>query len=202
MVDFKILENKKAVIFELDDVLFPAKDYLLQVYYLFAQFMEYTEQKNAQEILAFMQQVYVNQGPEEVFEQTAAQFDLPLKYKDNFNLLHQNARLPLKLLLFDNMLQLLKYSVEKEIKIFIITDKNPAEQLNKIKQMEWNDLGKYLTVFFAQELEKSKSEVFINVLNSCALSAQEVLFVGANKIDEGFAKSVKMSYIASNKVYN
>ena len=35
--------SKKAFIFELDNVLYPEKDYLLQVYYLFASFLEYTE---------------------------------------------------------------------------------------------------------------------------------------------------------------
>jgi len=29
-------EDKKVYVFELDDVVFPKKDYLLQVYYLFA----------------------------------------------------------------------------------------------------------------------------------------------------------------------
>ena len=35
--------SKTAFIFELDNVIFPAKDYDLQVYYLFGQFMEFTQ---------------------------------------------------------------------------------------------------------------------------------------------------------------
>ena len=35
--------RKKAFVFELDNVLYPEKDYLLQVYYLFASFLEYSE---------------------------------------------------------------------------------------------------------------------------------------------------------------
>ena len=42
------INTKQAFVFGLDDVLYPVKDYQLQVYYLFAQFIEYGEQIDAQ----------------------------------------------------------------------------------------------------------------------------------------------------------
>jgi len=36
-------KRKKAFIFELDNVIYPEKDYLYQVYYIFASLLEYTE---------------------------------------------------------------------------------------------------------------------------------------------------------------
>lgn len=48
------LKDNDVFIFDLDQVLYPEKDFLLQVYYLFAQFIEYSEQKQATEILRFM----------------------------------------------------------------------------------------------------------------------------------------------------
>lgn len=73
---YQYVTDKQAVIFELDNVLFPEKDYLLQVYYLFAQFIEYTEQKNAQPIINFMQAEYENNGTDVLFEKTAKQFGI------------------------------------------------------------------------------------------------------------------------------
>ncbi|MBP8067062.1 MAG: haloacid dehalogenase, partial [Pedobacter sp.] len=99
---------KSAFIFSLDDVLYPEKDYLLQVYYLFSEFIEYSAQLNAKNILVFMQQEYSKHGHVNIFEKTAAKFDIPEKYKSNFELLHENARLPLKLLLFRNILSFLQ----------------------------------------------------------------------------------------------
>ncbi|MBO9675793.1 MAG: HAD hydrolase-like protein [Sphingobacteriaceae bacterium] len=194
-------KDKQIVIFELDDVLFPEKDYLLQVYYLFAQFIEYTEQINAQSILGFMRTEYENNGVEKLFEKTAGQFGIDTKYEHNFNLLHQNARLPLKLLLYKNMLEFMQELVVDRKQIVIVTAGNPEQQLNKIKQTEWNGLEQYLKVYFVDELGQSKAEIFQNILNDNNLLVNQALVVGANKIDEQQSKSINLQYIGSLEIY-
>ncbi len=195
------VKDKQIVIFELDDVLFPEKDYLLQVYYLFAQFIEYTEQKSAQPIIEFMRAVYEKNDVEKLFEKTANQFAIDTKYKHNFDLLHQNARLPLKLLLYQNMLEFMQELVVDRKQIFIVTAGNPEQQLNKIKQTEWNGLEQYLTVYFVDELGLTKAEIFQNILNSNNLSPIQALVVGANKFDEQQSKLINLPYIESLEIY-
>ena len=131
-----LLTTKKAFVLGLDDVLYPEKDYLLQVYYLFSEFMAYSEQVDAKEILAFMKVAYEKEGAINLFDKTAEAFNLPEKYRTNFALLHQNARLPLKLLLYKQLLALLQEIVVERKTIFLLVDGDPAEQLNKIKQVE------------------------------------------------------------------
>ncbi|MBC6110027.1 HAD hydrolase-like protein [Pedobacter fastidiosus] len=198
---YQLAKDKQVVIFELDDVIFPEKDYLLQVYYLFAQFIEYAEQKNAQTILEFMRVEYESNGTDHLFEKTATEFDLAETYQYNFDLLHQNARLPLKLLLFKNILEFMQELVIDRKKIYIVTAGNPEQQLNKIKQTEWNGLEKYLTVFFADELGQPKSEIFLNILSNNNLSSNEALVVGANKFDEEQSKLINLPYIVSLEIY-
>jgi FMN phosphatase YigB (HAD superfamily) len=198
---YQYVKDKQIVIFELDDVLFPEKDYLLQVYYLFTQFIEYTEQKAAQPIIEFMRAEYENKRTEKLFEKTAIQFDIDAKYEYNFDLLHQNARLPLKLLLYKNMLEFMQELVVDRKQIFIVTAGNPEQQLNKIKQTEWNGLEQYLTVFFADELNQAKGEIFQNILNDNNLSSNQALVVGANKFDEQESKLINLPYIVSLEIY-
>ena len=198
----QLVKDKQIVIFELDDVLFPAKDYLLQVYYLFAQFIEYTEQKNAKSILEFMRSEYESSGTDKLFEKTAQKFELSVTYQHNFDLLHQTARLPLKLLLYQNMLKFLQELVVDRKQIYIVTAGDPEQQLNKIKQTEWNGLEKYLTVYFADELNQPKAEIFQNILSSNNLSAGNALVVGANKFDEQQSDLVYLPYIESLEIYN
>lgn len=197
----QLVKEKKLVIFELDDVLFPSKDYLLQVYYLFAQFIEYAEQKSAQPILDFMRMEYESVGVENLFDKTASKFELAETYRHNFDLLHENARLPLKLLLYKNMLDFLHELVVNKISINIVTSGNPLQQLNKIKQIEWNGLENYLTVFFADELNQPKAEIFNNILISNNLSVKETLVVGANNFDEEQSKLINLPYIVSLEIY-
>jgi len=194
-------DDKKAVVFELDHVLYPEKDYLLQVYYLFAQFIEYTAQKNAGAILEFMQKEFIQNGELGLFKKTAETFDLNEKYQHNFDLLHLTARLPLKLLLYKKMLEFLQYLVVERKKIFIVTTGHPEQQLNKIKQMEWNGLEQYLTVFFADELQLPKADIFKNLLINNNLSPGEVLVVGENNLDETQSKLANLTYIKSSEIY-
>src|SRR5690606_12976409 len=106
---------KKAFVFELDDVLFPKQDYVIQVYYLFANLLEYAEQKpTSSELSEFLKQTYLKEGEKDIFEKASEKFTIHKKHKESFNSLHVNAKLPLKLLLYKEMLNLLTYLIGEE----------------------------------------------------------------------------------------
>ncbi|MDB5121658.1 MAG: haloacid dehalogenase [Sphingobacteriales bacterium] len=188
---------KKAFIFELDNVLFPERDYLLQVYYLFANFIEFTETvPTGIELTNFLKNVYENHGANAIFDKSKEVFNLDEKYRKNFDLLHYTARLPLKLIMYENMLSLLQQIVVDRKQLFLITNGNPEVQLNKIRQAEWHGLDKYLTVYFADEIKpKPESDVFDFVIDKHGLSRKDVLIVGANATDETFAENSGADYL-------
>lgn len=196
MTSGQYLKEKQAFIFELDDVLYPQKDYLLQVYYLFAQFIEYGEQINAVEILKYTQHTYANEGAEGIFIKTAKQFNIPEKYKVNFDLLFYSARLPLKLLIFNELLSFLQEIVVERKQIFLFTDGDPGMQLNKIKQVEWHGLETYLTVYFAAESEPKPSKKGLElIVEKHSLNKQEVLFIGRTDADRLCAKNAGIDFL-------
>ena len=186
----KYLAHKKAIVITLDDALFPKKDYLLQVYYLFAEFMAYTEQSDAKPILDFMSSEYLRQGEVKMFENTASKFSIPQKYQQNFDLLHKTAKLPLKLLLFKQVLQLLKTAVARKINIFILAEGSPEVAINKIKQLEWNTLEQYLKVYFTAEYENSASLTLTDLLEAESFSNEEVvLFTSQIQFEGNFVNN-------------
>lgn len=190
-----------AFIFGLDDVLYPEKDYLLQVYYLFSEFMEYSAQLNAKAITDFMQLEYAHNGSVNIFEKTAAKLDIQEKYKSNFLLLHENARLPLKLLPFQKILSFLQEIVMDGKKIYLIASDNKLVQLNKIKQMEWHGLENYLKVYFSQELEPSLTANSIDfVINQNQLNKEEVLFVGSKLEEQEAAQNAGIEFLQVTKL--
>lgn len=197
----RYLNEKQAFIFELDDVLFPQKDYVLQAYYLFAQFIEYGEQLSAPEILKYMQDYYAKNGGAQIFEATAAALKIPEKYKMNFELLLLGAKLPLKLLLYDEVLKFLQGIVLERKQIFLFTDGDPAMQLNKIKQIEWNGLEQYLRVYFSAETAaKPATDGLDLMISEHGLDKKDVLFVGRTGLDEEFALNGKIDFLNVNKL--
>ena len=196
------LNHKKAFVFKLDNVLYPEKDYLLQVYYLFAEFMSYTEQLDAAKMIEYMQQEYLRNGDTEIFKKTATIFQIPLKYENNFLLLHQNARLPLKLLLYKQVLQLLQDLVVERKEIFLLVDGDPVQQLNKIKQMEWHGLEQYLKVYFSEEFAPAPSADSIAFIKAQhKLTSDELLIVGISDLDEQHAKQIGVDFFLISKLF-
>jgi FMN phosphatase YigB (HAD superfamily) len=188
--------RKKAFVFELDNVLYPEKDYLLQVYYLFASFLEYKELLDAKVLTKLMTDTYEHEGSSNIFNRVQEKFLIDEAYRYNFNLLHATARLPLKLLLYKDVLALLQEIVIDRKQIFILTNGNPEEQLNKIKQTEWHGLENYLTCYFADEImPKPEPDALHYILKTHELERRDVLMIGNSEIDELCAGAAGVDYL-------
>ncbi|HEY4197093.1 MAG TPA: HAD hydrolase-like protein [Mucilaginibacter sp.] len=185
MIKYKDIDpRKEAFIFELDNVLYPEKDYLYQIYYLFTAFLEYTELINAKEATALMIDTYLSEGKAMVFDRLKERFNIDEKYRFNLNHLSLTAKLPLKLLLDQNMLNLMQDIVVDRKKLFILTNGDPQQQLNKIKQTEWHGLEPYLTCYFANETTpKPETDSIDLLIKDHNLQRRNVLMIGNSDID-------------------
>ena len=192
--------EKKAYIFELDNVLFPVRDYDLQVYYLFANFLEFQETyPPADDLISFMKKAYDNQGSDRIFERAKEVFGFEEKFRENFQRLQREAVLPLKLLLFQNMLALLQEIVVDRKQLFIVTSGDPLQQLNKIRQTEWHGLEKFLKVYFADEIAPKPAAGILDLFTEeNDLKAAEMMIVGASDRDLQFALSAGIDYYPVN----
>jgi len=192
--------RKQAFIFELDNVLYPEKDYLYQVYYLFAGLLEYTTPIDAKQTTDLMINTYVNEGKEFVFDRLKEKLNLDEKYRSNLKHLMVTAKLPLKLLLYQNMLNLLQDIVVDRKKIFVVTNGDPQKQLNKIKQTEWHGLEQYLTVYFTDEIKpKPDTDVIDLLIKDHNLQRREILMIENSEIDRLCADASGIDYINANE---
>ena len=194
-------QEKKAVIFELDNVLIPQKDYDLQVYYLFANFIEYLESfPPANEVIDFVSKRYEAHANENMFHEISKTFGIDKKYQENLNLLFSNAKLPLKLLLYKEALSLLQSLIVDRKQIFILTAGQPQQQINKITQTEWHGLDQYLKVYFTEEfIPKPAINSLEYVFQENNLKKEEVLMIGVEENDRVMAFQFGIDYINFDK---
>lgn len=187
--------RKKAFIFELDNVLYPEKDYLYQVYYLFANMLEYTDQTDATTTTNLMVDTYITQGADAVYDAVKASLGINEKYRAGLATMMINAKLPLKLLLYQNMLTLLQEVVMDRKKLFIVTNGNPLQQLNKIKHMEWHGLEPYLTCYFANETTaKPEPDVLFSLMQEHDLQRRDLVMIGNTETDKLCAQITGIDY--------
>jgi len=192
-----------SFVFDLDDVIYPERDYLLQVYYLFANFMEYTEQLNAQEIVDFMKAEYEQAGAVGIFDKAAARFNIPEQYKKNFSLLHRTAKLPLKLLVFEPVMKFMQDLVVDRKQLFLLVSGDPEQQLNKIRQVEWMGLQQYLRVYFSAEFaQKPSTEGLSYLIEQHELKPEEVLVIGKRNADEEMAGLLGIKFLEVDKLFS
>ncbi|MEJ7780250.1 MAG: HAD hydrolase-like protein [Daejeonella sp.] len=198
MLEYKDLDpRKKAYVFEMDDVLFPESDYLLQVYYLFANFIEFSEgTPPSKDLIDLFRTTYKHHGDEGIFDRVKEGFGIDEKYRVNFERLYFSARLPLKLLLYIPVLKLLQEIIIDRKQIFIVTNGKAEIQLNKIRQTEWNGIENYLKVYFAGEIKlKPEPDVLSYIIQEHKLQRKDFVIVGASGIDEEFAISCGIDYV-------
>lgn len=191
--------RRQAFIFELDNVLYPEKDYLFQVYYLFGGLLEYATLIDAKQTTDLMVDTYINEGQELVFDRLKEKLQVDEKYRAGLRDLMITAKLPLKLLLYQNMLNLLQDIVVDRKKIFIVTNGNREMQLNKIKQTEWHGLEKYLTVYFTDEFKpKPETDVIDLLIKDYNLQRREILMTGNSETDRVCAEASGIDYLSVN----
>jgi phosphoglycolate phosphatase-like HAD superfamily hydrolase len=197
MIRFSDIDDRKnAFIFELDNVLYPEKDYLYQVYYLFSSHLEYIGLADAREATDLMINTYLLEGKRSVFDSVKKRFNLEEKYRANFNHLNNTAHLPLKLLLYQEMLSLLQEIVSDRKKIFIVTNGDPGQQLNKIKQTEWHGLESYLTCYFADEVApKPETDTIDLLIGNHNLQRRNIVMIGKDEVDEACAEASGVDFI-------
>jgi FMN phosphatase YigB (HAD superfamily) len=193
--------RKKAFIFELDDVLYPAKDYYFQIYYLFANLLEYTELNSAAKTTDLMIDTYTQKGEGEVFNTIATELNVDEKYRKNLEIMLLTSRLPLKLLLFKNMLSFMQEVVLDRKKLFIVTNGNPQQQLNKLRQVEWHGLEPYLICYFADEsLPKPEPDVLHLLMQEHNLERRDLIMIEGSDTDKLCAEACGIDYISVKEI--
>lgn len=200
-MNYKDIDSRKqAFIFELDNVLYPEKDYLFQVYYLFAGLLEYTTLVEAKQITDLMVNTYINEGKEFVFDRLKEKLNIDEKHRSNLKHLLVTAKLPLKLLLYQNILNLLQDIVVDRKKIFIVTNGDPAKQLNKIKQTEWHGLEQYLIVYFTNESKpKPDTDAIDMLIKDHNLQRRDIVMIENAEIDRLCAEASGIDYLNVNE---
>ncbi len=132
----------------------------------------------------------------DIFDRAKEAFGIDEKYRENFERLQYTAILPLKLLLFSRILELMQEIVIDRKQLFLVTNGKPEVQLNKIKQIEWNGLEKYIRVYYASEINlKPNPDVLSYIIKENQYKRKEILFIGATETDLEFAMSSGFDYL-------
>ena len=194
-------KSYKALVLDLDNTIYPEKDYLFQVYYLIGEFVEFQEAVPHDQVTKFLVDEFMAKGRDRIFDKMIAHFNLSETYLENCFRLLRTAKLPLPLLIFEDMLLRLQEASEAGLRLFVLTNGNPEQQLNKIKHLEWHGLDQHIKCYFCNEIApKPAPDAMLKLLADHQLAPSEVLFLGDANIDEDCAKAAGVDFERVNFV--
>jgi len=194
-------KNYKALVLDLDNTIYPEKDYLFQVYYLIGQFVEFQEGVSHELVTQFLVNEFMANGRDHIFDKMIAHFELPETYLENCFRLLRTAKIPLPLLIFEQMLLRLQEASEAGLQLFVLTNGHPEQQLNKIKHLEWHGLDQHIKCYFCNEIApKPAPDAMLKLLADHQLLPSEVLFLGDANIDEACAMAAGVDFERVNFV--
>ena len=86
-------------------------------------------------------------------------------------------------------------------KLFIVTNGNPQQQLNKLRQIEWHGLEPYLTCYFADEsLPKPEPDVLHLLMKEHNLERRDLLMIAGSETDRLCAETCGIDYTNADEI--
>ncbi len=196
------ISSKQVFVFDLDNTLYPEKDYLYQIYYMIGQFVEYQETFDHDKITKFLIDEFEQNGRKNLFNKLIERFGLSEEYMENFLRLMRTGRLPLRLLLYKEIEIYLNELVDKDKKIFVLTNGNPEQQYNKIIQIDWNGLQQHIKCYFANEIKpKPAPDAMLKIIEEHNLVKDDIIFIGDSVEDEECAKAAGVEFCYLSKLF-
>jgi phosphoglycolate phosphatase-like HAD superfamily hydrolase len=192
IMNAEVLSGFDKIFLDLDDTLIYERDYLFSVYHKIS--IEFG--KNSIEslnIYEYLRNNFEQGNRSKLFNNLINEFEIPLS---NLNIMLDILR-GIKLNEGLNLTPEAKVILLEFRKINkqygIITNGNPEQQANKIKQVKWEGYLEPANVIFANEYEPKPSPLSIDLISKPS-KRKKLLYIGDSDVDRDFALNAGVSF--------
>lgn len=181
------------VLFDLDNTLYNEIDYLFGAYdFMGRNIQSLFPECKSEEISGFLKRVFLEEGRNELFEKCISAYGLPLDYKGSMLSAMREVQFDEKISLYPDAVNILKCALS-HAEVFIITNGNLDQQINKVKQIEWHGLLENIKVVYAVSTKpKPAPDSFFSLGISPELKC---LYVGDADTDEQFSMNCNIDFL-------
>lgn len=199
MLDDYNLNSYCHVIFDLDDTLIHERDYLFAGYKVIANKLG-KNSIEANRMFLFLRDNFELGFRTGLFDSMIQYFGLSFNELPFMIGLLRDLDLKTGLSITNEGKAILKILKTQKKKYTIITNGNPKQQANKIRQIVWGSLPKPSKVIFANEFKPKPSiESFRHLqINFCQ---KKILMIGDSDIDRDFASKAKIDFYRINLIH-
>lgn len=175
-----LLNDKKLIIFDLDDTLILERDYVISGLHFIARFFSENSGVNERDAATFLLDTFENSGRERIFNKLFDRFSISYNESDIQSLVcayrHHRPALELP----DESLGFLKMLRSREVKLAIVTDGLEIMQANKVEALGLDSLVDVIVYCWAVEAPKPATKGFEIAMLKSGCSPEETVIIGDN----------------------
>jgi HAD superfamily hydrolase (TIGR01549 family) len=87
--------------------------------------------------------------------------------------------------------------LEKQKQIFVLTNGNPDQQRNKIRNIQWKGIDEKITFIFANEIEpKPSPEGIRHILKLTGIEKDKTILIGDSEVDLECASRGEIRFVS------
>lgn len=189
-------------IFDLDNTIYKEEDYLFQAYLAIAEkFSASISSVGKEQLFGEMKDLYEKQGREKLFDKFLATFNLPAGNLIQCLEILRSFKPTQPIEIEKNAKHILLSLKERKKKIFVLTNGNPDQQKNKIRNLNWEGLDKYINFVYANEIEpKPSSAGVFYILKNSGIGKNKAVFIGDSETDKVCASNSGINFLTANNL--
>lgn len=188
------------ILFDLDNTIYDESDYLYPAYKEIAIDSEVRFGIDQTTMYNFLKSNFETSGRVNLFSKMIVTFSLPEYYLENCLFILRNIKLQKPLEIFPHVHQLLVDSIQCSKTICVITNGNPQQQKNKIKQINWQGLDSKIRFILANEFIPKPNPGSFKETNIKQTELSQTVYIGDSNTDEEFAANIGIAFIHINLV--
>lgn len=194
------LSGFSLFIFDLDNTIYNEENYLFQAYNAVCNRFAAPEIGHDKKyLLKLMMKIYRQEGRDKLFDKFLSSSGLVLSNLPECLKILRSFSPERQIPLFPETEKILKYLIEQNKKIFVLTNGNPDQQKNKIRSLLWNGLDSKISFILANEIEPKPSPAGIfHILEITGIKKKNTVFIGDSEIDRQCAARSKVKFININ----
>jgi phosphoglycolate phosphatase-like HAD superfamily hydrolase len=197
----EIASNYKVVVFDYDDTLVSEKEFLFFTYRQIAALVYRSHKIPENEVFEYLKNEFELHGRDLLFNKLIRKYNLPITMLSDLLGLMRTAVISPALTLLPGMKSLLKRILEKDVKVYVLTNGNHLQQINKIRHTQWEGLEKRISFVFADLHEPKPSPVCLQLIQKQTnTDCRDMVFIGDSEIDYQCALNAKVPFLYSRQI--
>ena len=149
-----IIFNYNYFLIDLDDTLYPEKNYLYPAYLEISKYINKKYKFKISHINKFLIDEFEISGRKNLFDKLNSKFEIPTIEFNIYLKILRNLKLKNKIRLFDKSYQLLEKIIKHNKNFIIVTNGNVKQQRNKVSLIDWRQISNPFVLYANKSFPK------------------------------------------------